>query len=324
MRLKHLRYIALAVVGMGFIDNAAAAESKIKGYMFGDYYYAVSGADEKRNAFRIRRIYLTHDIQWDDSFSGRLRLEAKDAGFGNGGTMDPFVKDAYLRYQWNGRSIYAGQSPSPTWSVSEPVWGYRAVEKMSMDLNKIGSSRDNGIALKTGVGGRGKVNLHLMVGNGNSTKSEKDNDKKLYGLVHLKPAGDMVATVYVDWQSQPRDQDQTTFAVLVGTKSEDLHGAIEVFTQTRKNAAAGTDVTSQGVSVFGAKRLRERTKAFARVDLSDPNNDADDDGNVLLVAGLDWMPTKGIHIMPNAQVVIENAPGVDTEVVPRLTGLFKF
>ncbi len=324
MRLKYLWYIALGMLGIGSIDNATAAERKIKGYMFGDYYYAVSGPDEKRNAFQLRRIYLTHDIKWDDSFSGRVRFEAKDAGFGSGGTMDPFVKDAYLRYQWNGRSIYAGQSQSPTWSVSEQVWGYRAVEKMAMDLNKIGSSRDNGIAFKTGLGGSDKLNLHLMVGNGNSTKSEKDNDKKFYGLLHLKPAGDTVATAYVDWQSQPKDQDQTTFAVMVGTKSEDLRGAVEVFTQTRKNAAAGKDVTSQGVSGFGAKRLRERTKAFARVDLFDPNNDVDDDGNLLLMGGLDWMPTKGIHIMPNAQVVIDNAPGVDTEVVPRVTGVVKF
>ena len=324
MRLKHMRYIALGMLGMGSIDNATAAEGKLKGNMFGDYYYAVSGPDEKRNAFQIRRVYLTHDIKWDDSFTGRLRFEAKDAGFGNSGTMDPLVKDAYLRYQWNGRSLYARQSPTPIWSITETVWGYRAVEKTIMDLNKIGSSRDNGIAFNTGLGGSGKIDLRLMVGNGTSTKSEKDNDKKLYSLVQLKPAGDMVATAYVDWQSQPKDQGQTTFAVMVGTKSEDLHGAVEAFTQTRKNAAAGEDVTSQGVSVFGAKRLRERTKAFARVDLFDPNNDVDDDGNLLLMGGLDWMPTKGIHIMPNAQVVIDNAPGVDTEVVPRVTGVVKF
>ena len=324
MKLDHLLRTALILLAIGQSDFALATETKLNGYMFGDYYYAVSGPNEKRNAFQIRRIYLTHDIKWNDSFSGRLRFEAKDAGFGKGGTMDPFVKDAYLRYQWNGRSIYAGQSQSPTWFVSEKVWGYRSVEKMAMDLNKIGSSRDNGIAFKTGLGGSGKVNLHLMVGNGNSTKSEKDNDKKFYGLLHLNPAGDMVATAYVDWQSQPKDQGQTTFAVMVGTKTEDLHGAVEAFTQTRKNAAAGEDVTSQGASVFGAKRLRGRTKVFARADLFDPNNDADDDGNIRLIGGLDWTPTKGIHIMPNAQVVIHNAPGVDTEVVPRVTGLFKF
>ena len=42
------------------------------------------------------------------------------------------------------------------------------------------------------------------------------------------------------------------------------------------------------------------------------------------MGGLDWMPTKGIHIMPNAQVVTYNLPGVDTAVVPRVTGSFKF
>ena len=324
MKLDHLLRTALILLAIGQSDFAMATETKLNGYMFGDYYYAVSGPNEKRNAFQLRRIYLTHDIKWDDSFSGRLRFEAKDAGFGSGGTMDPFVKDAYLRYQWNGRSLYAGQSPTPIWSITETMWGYRALEKTIMDLNKIGSSRDNGIAFNTGLGGSGKIDLRLMVGNGNSTKSEKDNDKKLYGLVQLKPAGDLVATAYVDWQSHPKDRDQSTFAVMVGTKSEDLHGAVEVFTQTRKNAAAGEDVTSQGVSVFGAKRLRERTKAFARADIFDPNNDVDDDGNILVMGGLDWMPTKGIHIMPNAQVVIHNAPGVDIEVVPRVTGVFKF
>lgn len=324
MGLRHLRYVALALLAIGSGDSAMAAESKIKGYMFGDYYYAVSGPDEKRNAFQMRRIYLTHDIKWNDSFSGRLRFEAKDAGFGTGGTMDPFVKDAYLRYGWNGGSLYAGQSPTPTWSITEQVWGYRAVEKTIMDLNKIGSSRDNGIAFNTGLGGSEKVNLRLMVGNGNSTRSEKDNDKKLYGLVQLKPAGDLVATAYVDWQSQPQDQDLTTFAVLVGTRGEDLHGGVEVFSQTAKNAAAGEDVTSQGLSAFGAKWLGENAKAFVRADIFDPNNDADDDGKILLMGGLDWMPAKGIHIMPNAQVVIYNAPGVDNEVVPRVTGLFEF
>ena len=128
MKLKHLLYIALVMEG-GFANLAPATETKLNGYMFGDYYYAVSGPDEKRNAFQIRRVYLTHDMKWDDSFSGRVRFEAKDAGFGSGGTMDPFVKDAYLRYQWNGRSLYAGQSPTPIWSITETVWGYRAVEK---------------------------------------------------------------------------------------------------------------------------------------------------------------------------------------------------
>lgn len=303
---------------------ATAAEHKVKGYMFGDYYYAVSGPDEKRNAFQFRRIYLTNEVKWNDSFSGRLRFEAKDSGFGKGGTMNPFVKDAYLRYKGSSRSVYVGQSQTPTWSVSEKVWGYRSVEKTLMDRTKAGSSRDNGIALKTKVGGSGKVSLHIMVANGNSNKSEKDNDKKLYGLLHLKPSGDLVATAYVDWQSQPKDQDQTTVAVLVGTTGKDLHGGVEVFSRTVSKAAGSKDLISQGVSLFGAKRLQDNIKIFARADFSDPNTDVDDDSEMLLVGGIDWSPTKGIHVMPNVEVITEDTPKVDTTVMPRITGYFKF
>jgi hypothetical protein len=64
----------------------AAAEGKLKGYMFGDYYFNASGPNEKRNAFQIRRIYFTYDTQWDDHFSGRLRFESSDPGFGANGT----------------------------------------------------------------------------------------------------------------------------------------------------------------------------------------------------------------------------------------------
>jgi hypothetical protein len=322
--MRTMRIFAAFSLMVTGVTVATAAESNIKGNMFGDYYYAVSGPDEKRNAFQFRRIYLTHDVKWDDSFSGRLRFEAKDAGFGNGGTMDPSVKDAYLRYRWGSRSLYAGQSPSPSWSITEKLWGYRAVEKTIMDLQKVGSSRDNGIGFKTPLGGSEKINLHLMVGNGNSTKSETDHDKKLYGLVEFKPAGALVATAYVDWQSQPQDRDQTTLAVVVGKAGEDLHGAVEVFSHTAANAAGGKDVTTQGVSLFGAKRLRDNVKVFARADLADPNTDADDDSEMLLMGGIDWSPTKGIHIMPNLQVISEDTPGVDTAVIPRVTGYFKF
>ena len=94
MSIRQLLCTALCLLAAGSIDLEAAAERTTNGYMFGDYYYVVRGSDEKRNAFQFRRIYLTHDVKWNDSLSGRVRLEAKDSGFGKGGTMDPFVKDA--------------------------------------------------------------------------------------------------------------------------------------------------------------------------------------------------------------------------------------
>ena len=63
---------------------------------------------------------------------------------------------------------------------------------------------------------------------------------------------------------------------------------------------------------------------IARVDLFEPNDDVDDDRKYLLIGGADFEPTKGVHFMPNVRVLASDAPGVDTEVTPRITGYFKF
>ena len=81
-------------------------------------------------------------MKWDDAFSGRLLFEAKDAGHGKTTKMDPYVKHAYPRYKKGGTSAYFGLQGTPTWNVSERVWGYRSIEKTVMDLHKIGSSAD--------------------------------------------------------------------------------------------------------------------------------------------------------------------------------------
>lgn len=137
-RLVMLRYGSL--ICLLFLGTAEGAETKLNGYVFGDYYYVAGGPDKKENGFRIGRVYLTYDLKWNDRFSGRVRLEAKDAGFGKSDKMVPFVKHAYLRYRKNGRGIYFGLFGTPTWAVPEELWGYRPVSKTIMDLHKLGTS----------------------------------------------------------------------------------------------------------------------------------------------------------------------------------------
>ena len=135
--------------------SAEAEAGKLKGYMFGDYYYVAAADDgeakypEKQNAFQFRRLYLTYNRNLSDDFSVRYRLEAKDAGFGAGAKMEPFVKHAYLRWRGAvaGSDLCMGLAGTPSWAISESVWGYRSIEKTVLDLNKIGSSADLGVAL---------------------------------------------------------------------------------------------------------------------------------------------------------------------------------
>ena len=76
-------------------------QGKIKGYMFGDYYYVLKNHDssiEESNGFWFRRIYFTYDHTLDDDFSVRFRLEMNSPGdFSTRSKLESAVKDAYLK-----------------------------------------------------------------------------------------------------------------------------------------------------------------------------------------------------------------------------------
>ena len=302
----------------------AGADGTLKGFMFGDYY-AVLSADEadsnpeKRNALQFRRIYLTYDRIIDDTFSTRYRLEAKDAGFGNASKMEPFVKHAYLKWKKGlaGADLYLGLSGTPTFSIAEKAWGYRPVEKTMLDLNKIGSSSDLGVALK---GKSGKLGYHLMVGNGPGQKPEDDNGKKLYGSLSMEAAAGITVEGYADFNMRPADQNQLTIKGVVAVKKEGFRGGIEGFSRTNKGVAAGKDVTITGLSAFGTLPLSDSLKGFGRLDMV--SNDATDTSDLLVIAGLDHSPAENIHLMPNLYIQMPDGP--DPNIQARLTFFYRY
>ena len=304
-------------------QGAANAELEVKGYVFGDYYYVASGADKDRNGFQIGRIYLTFDNKWNDKFSGRFRLEASDAGFGVDKKMTPVVKDVYLKYKKNGRSLVMGLSPTPTWGMTESVWGYRAIQKTFMDVNKLGSSRDTGVRFETFLGIQGKVKAQVMLGNGNSNKSEIDNDKKGYFRLDITPGKSLGLTLYADYESRPNDKDRTTLSAFAYKSGKDRAFAVETVWQKRKNATPGTAATAKGISVFG----RSKTQEFGfvgRVDYFDPGNLASDDAETRVTIGVDLMPEPKIHIIPNVVIESFQDSAIETVITPRITLHFIF
>ena len=302
-------------------DPGAASEGKISGYMFGDYYSVLSSDDKagtkNRNAFDIRRIYFTYNSKIDDEFSIRFRLEAKGNKFGAGGSMVPFVKHAYLKWKEGVGSadFYFGLSGTPTFAAAEKAWKYRAIEKTMLDLNKIGSSADLGVALK---GKTGKLGYHVMLGNGMGKAPEEDNGKKIYAAGSVQLSDGLQVELYGDFNMRPGGHDQITLKSVAGFISEGFHGGIEVFSRSNKKAATdGGDETITGLSAFGALKLGESLKGFGRVDAI--NNEKTD---LLVIAGLDHQMAKNVHLMPN--LYIELPDGLDPSIQARLTFFYKF
>ena len=324
MQLRRVSWSVAAALSLGLFGPAEGAEGKIKGIAFGDYYYVASGSDKDENGFKFRRIYLTYDLKWNGRWSGRVRFEANDAGFGGEDKMRPFVKHGYLRYRANGRTVYMGLFGTPTWNVSERIWGYRSIAKTIMDMRKIGSSADLGVGYKGKLDGSGRVNAQLMFGNGSGQRPEADNGKKVYSLLHLKPTDVVEATVYLDWEDKPDGRDRITFAAMLGTSVEKLRFGIEGFVRKNRGTQSGDDVQLRGVSAFGAVNLKPRVDVFGRLDFFDPDRSAEHDEEYMIIGGVDVAPARNIHIMPNVMATIYASSDAVTEVVPRMTVSYKF
>ncbi len=316
-------------------------KDKFSGYMFGDVYWVAANhvsEIQDQNGIWFRRIYFTYDHSISDAFSTRLRLEMNSPGnFSTSSKLEPAVKDAYLKWKKGQTQFLLGISSTPTWGLVEKTWGYRSVEKTPLDLQKYGSSRDFGVALKGNLEQSGKVKYHLMLGNGNSNKSETNKGKKAMLALSFYPDDHLIFQAYGDWNDKPGDNDVFTFQGFAAYKTQKARIGVQFAQQTR-NVDGGEDVDLKIGSVFVAGQVGEKMNAFARVDRTfDPNPDGNKISYIpfdnaskatFFVGGLDFTPDKNVHFMPNVEVALydEDDAGVspDTDVIPRFTFYWVF
>lgn len=296
--------------------EAKKEPGKISGYMFGDYYFVSGHHDssiEGQNGFWFRRIYFTYDQKVAEAFQTRFRLELNSPGdFKTSDTMKPFLKDAYLKYTQGRGSVVFGLSPSPTWEVVEPTWGYRAVEKTPLDLFKMGSSRDMGIAFVGHLDKDKTFAYHLMVGNGADTRSETNEGKKVYLSLGKKLTKQFMVELYADREDLPADAKNSLMQAFAAYS--ETAWRVGVLTATQKRERAGQpDVNTSVTSVYGVSRLSNQWKIYARWDsVSKPIPDGDkisyfvmskDAKPTLMLVGLDFAATPDVHILPSFTTV---------------------
>lgn len=315
-----------SVLYFALLSGIAVGEGKIQGYMAGDYYLVVAAdksevkLPKNRNAFHFRRIYFTYEKGLSEDFSIRYRLEAKDAGFGKGTKMEPFVKHGYLKWKnaLDDGALYLGLSGTPTWALAEKVWRYRSIAKTVMDQNKIGSSADLGVALK---GRAGKIGYHLMLGNGSGQKPEDDHGKKFYASLSFNASDQLILEGYADFNMRPANANELTIKAFAGLQRVGLNVGLEVFTRINKSRGdSGADETLNGLSTFASLPLAAAWRSFGRIDAV--ANEAKDTTDFFVIAGVDHQPAKNVHLMPN--IVVGLPDGLDPHIQLRLTSYYKF
>ncbi len=190
---------------------AEVAGFTFSGLMFGDYYYVIDNHRESivdKNGFWFRRIYFTVDKGLSESFDVRLRLEFNSPGdFVSDTRLEPFVKDAYVRWKNDKYQALFGIVPSPTWDFIESFWEYRSIEKTPLDLYRMGFSREFGVSFR---GGSKKVQFHVAFGDGAGERAEVNEGKAVAGSVRFKINETFVTELYGDYNKRPGDIDRSS------------------------------------------------------------------------------------------------------------------
>ena len=328
--------------------------------MFGDYYYNVDNhksGSKDQNAFQFRRIYFTFENNITKNIKIRFRLESASEKFGSESKINPFIKHAYL--EWANlipaHKIYVGIAETNGFKNAEAYWGYRSIEKTIMDLNKMSSSADMGIALKGDLGET--VHHWLTVYNGTGYGSaEVDRFKKIGYALWLTPVKGLILEGYADFENQDPDKPNFKYATdyygssgyytlkgFVGYDAASFTLGAEWFSRT--NQESGTtnietgekaDVKHMGYSLFGSWITPvPKLKVFARYDYYDPNTGntviTDEEGTTgmddeftQIFAGLDYIPKGNVHIMPNIIYKKYALDGNKADFTARITLFYKF
>lgn len=318
----------------------AAAPYKFSGLVFGDYYGFLKThlpAWEDQHGLWLRRIYFTYDHTFSPKITTRFRLEANSNGKLQGGSLNPYVKDAYLKWTFSGRqALTLGIQPSLTFDYIEGFWGLRHIEKTPLDLYRVDSSRDTGVTLSGPLNKTQTVKYAAQYGNESGNNGETDKFKGYRFATRYEPALGPTAEVVVAHFNRDKDADRTLAQIFAGYRAKQGRAGIQYSYQKRR-AATGTtaaDVNLDIVSGFGVWDIKkQKSSLFVRVDrFSDPCADCSGidylpidtkEAFTTTIAGFEYYIHPSVRVSPNFEYVKYSAPATGTapkdDVVARLT-----
>jgi len=316
----------------------------IKGYMINEYYTVLTHHQselEGNHGFWFRRIYFTYDNSLSSKIEMRLRFEMNSPGdFVSKTTLIPVVKDAYLNFKWQNQAIRVGIQSPPTFDQIEDIWGYRSLEKTPLDLLKIRSSRDFGVAIKGSMDKERKVTYTLMYGNGSSNKAETNQGKIIYGRLGFHPVAGLYLEIYSDYETPVHNRKSYVYQGFVAYQGSWGRIALQL---SNKQVRQGSRSFNLGIiSVFTILRAGERIEVIGRYDHTGGNGFNENffgqriayipmEVNVqprLIIGALSWNVAKNIWIIPNLKYVFyhqdQSKEKPEEDLYANLTLWFKF
>jgi len=334
---------------------------KFSGLMFGDYYWyylwhqdEISSSNpntvQGQQGLWFRRLYLTYDWSYNERLTTRLRLEANSDGQFEGGNLEPYVKDAYLKWTYRGRQqLTLGLQPSLTFDWLEGFWGLRHVEKTPADLYRIDSSRDFGVTAAGPVAVDG-LQYAVQFGNDSGTGSEVDANKAVRIEGRYERKSGIALEGFYGYSSRPAGENRHTAQGFAGFRRDPVRLGAQFLWQERQSGQAGVPDQTLGVQsgflVWDIRRVK--ADAFVRIDhvsgarggVETGLPGADGIDYWLLspeapfttwIVGGEWFLHPSVRIGPNLELVSYahdpnpiTFPGRDRDAILRLTFYWSF
>jgi hypothetical protein len=267
------------------------------GMIFARYQFDLTDGAEMANAFAIDRVYLRTDVAINKRFAARITLDAdrmKPLTFGDGteATFDTkyrvFVKHAYLAVKDLGPlELRAGMIDTPYSPYYDAFSGNRYITESFAKNAGLVETADLGVAL-LGKHGDGLVDWNVSLLNGEGYgKVEVDAGKAVQARISVDPLAKMEdrelpITAFASYSGHPTTGVPTfLYAGAVGFQMPRLLVWAEGIGQMEGN------VSGFGYSATLNPRLPKYAGLVFRYDHWDPDMATDDDGETLLIGGVE-------------------------------------
>ncbi|MFN3683144.1 MAG: hypothetical protein ACK41F_04320 [Fimbriimonadaceae bacterium] len=341
MRRADLRIWVCCGLAASIGAGARGDEGRLSVAMFGDLYRVASHHDpsvDGKHGSWIRRVNVVYDRRLEGGLSARLTLEAKDPGdFGTSSDLEPFVKDLWVRWERSGHAVAFGLVPTPSVSPMEARLGYRPIDKHTLDLFRMTSTRDKGVSVRGPLDRRGRAEYELAVGDASGTKSSTGDTQAVYGRVAFRAAEGVTLDLYGDWWDRKAGEEWTTWKAEAASVGRS--GKLGVLWATQRRTAPGRQSRDLDVwSLYGEWTASPVLHPFVWLHVAeDPIPDArkieyyrmSPDGKpTVWLAGARIRIAEGLELIPTLVRVdyrrVGSAPKPDSDTFLRLTFSARF
>jgi hypothetical protein len=271
-----------------------------------------------------------------------------------------YVKLANVRWKniWKGTDFVLGQVNTPAFSLlSEKVWSYRSIERTIADVRRT-PSFDMGATLQGKFDSKGNYGYDLMVGNGTGARPENDKFKWFYGDVFaMFMDKKLVFDLYADYERlnwvDGFHHSRNMVKGFAAYNTPAFTIGVEAFVNNENKDVVGIKGSSKdtlnaraaGISAYvHGDIIKSKLRYFVRYDTYNPDtkynngiyskytgftsNYEPSNKENFFTAGLDFMPVKNVHFMPNIWYnkykTNQVSANTDHDLVYRITFFYVF